>query len=510
MDQQSPVVSRAVTPGVGRQRLQYTIGTLVSDPSQHAAMLSAFRSAGFTPPACEFLHIDNCNGNLGDGYRGLNSLIEQAEGRYVILCHQDIRVLDGKEILDARLAELDRDHPDWAVAGNAGVDDERRRIFRITDRFMVDAHTPGLPLEVASLDENLLILRRDALLGFSDDLSGFHLYGTDLVCQARLRGRRAFVIDFHVEHLGHGSKGESFAASRAAMVAKYRRALQSRTVLTPSTTMVLGPGMPLQRARLDLPEYLRASSAFPYLKAAKRWLETLRERFHGDSYVLDGETVVVPGDTPFIARKALRRGIYEATERRLVRSHVGGDLPVIELGAAYGVVSQSLRKQLNPDTLLVLVEANPALLDICRANIQRVADVATTHVVNAALGYDSDGQARFVVTSGVHTSHVAVADEELATAITVPAVTLGELLRRYDIRGPYVLVSDIEGAEWDLVVNDAEALAMCDTLVCELHPDVLMDRGFSVDAFLERLRATGLEIAVTDGNVFVAKRIAAP
>ena len=99
----------------------YSIGTLVSDLTQYQAMRASFERHGFDSEDCEYLQIDNTKTNQKDAYAGLNQLLSEARGRYVILCHQDVRMIDdGREELDAQLARLEQIDPNWAVAGNAG------------------------------------------------------------------------------------------------------------------------------------------------------------------------------------------------------------------------------------------------------------------------------------------------------------------------------------------------------------------------------------------------------
>ena len=99
----------------------YSIGTLVSDLAQYQAMRASFQRHGFDSGDCEYLQIDNTKFNQKDAYAGFNQLLSEARGRYVILCHQDVRMIDdGREELDAELASLEQIDPNWAVAGNAG------------------------------------------------------------------------------------------------------------------------------------------------------------------------------------------------------------------------------------------------------------------------------------------------------------------------------------------------------------------------------------------------------
>lgn len=221
--------------------IDYSICSLVTDHALYGQMVASFIEAGFAPDRCEYLYADNTGGNGADGYRGLNRMIAAARGRIVLMVHQDVLAVDRIERLDAVLDALDQTAPDWAVAGNAGFDPTQWSYLRTLTESDLVAPQGNLPARQAiSLDENLLILRRDALLGFSHDLCGFHLYGTDLVLQAVVRGRTAWVVDFHVEHLGRGKIDQSFVAARDALERKYRAVFARRTLRTPITWLELG------------------------------------------------------------------------------------------------------------------------------------------------------------------------------------------------------------------------------------------------------------------------------
>jgi hypothetical protein len=57
----------------------------------------------------------------------------------------------------------------------------------VNDRGRMLRDGPELPARVATLDELLLVVRRDTPLRFDPEL-GFHLYGADICLQARERG----------------------------------------------------------------------------------------------------------------------------------------------------------------------------------------------------------------------------------------------------------------------------------------------------------------------------------
>ena len=223
---------------------RYTIATLVSNRTLYDAMLASFRAGGFAGNDCEYLFVDNTGPLQSDAYRGLNAALNAAHAPIVILCHQDVRLLeDGRKVLDQRLADLTLHDPDWALAGNAGGVAPGRLALRITDPHGKDQHVGTLPAAVSSLDENFIVLRRDTRLGFSHDLSGFHFYGADICLHAAHMGYAAYVIDFHLEHLSPGNnKDKSFAVAEAQFRTKWSRALTPRWLQTTCALVHLSGG----------------------------------------------------------------------------------------------------------------------------------------------------------------------------------------------------------------------------------------------------------------------------
>lgn len=241
-----PVPRRVSAPAT--YDLAFSICTLVNKPKLYDRMLRTFTAGGFTGSDVEYLYVDNSRGNAYDAYAGLNCLLSQARGEYVILCHQDVALIeDGRAELVARLAELDARDPLWAVAGNAGglepADSfgnraKGRVAIRITDITSTEHDLPGLPLRAISLDENFILVRNEARLAFSADLSGFHLYGTDICLQAEARGRTSYVIDFHLLHDGLGGMN-GFKECQAALEKKFLHYFRRRRIMTTCTVVRL-------------------------------------------------------------------------------------------------------------------------------------------------------------------------------------------------------------------------------------------------------------------------------
>jgi hypothetical protein len=229
--------------------IRYSICTLVTRPDLYEGMLASFRERGFDGPDCEFLKVDNTEHNRLDAYRACNLFFLVGRGDYIVICHQDVVLMaDGRERMDAAIAELDRIDPRWALFGNSGGVAPGRLAIRISDPHGQNQRTEALPIRVSSLDENLIVVRRDANLAASHDLSGFHLYGADLCVMADIMGRTAYVADFHLRHLSGGTSDEALATSRSNFVNKYTRAFRSRWVMTPAAMIFLSGFAPISGA----------------------------------------------------------------------------------------------------------------------------------------------------------------------------------------------------------------------------------------------------------------------
>ena len=227
----------------------YSICTLVTNIDQYKILVKTFVEHGFSYNDCEYMYIDNYGKNQCEAFQGVNKFLATASGRYIIICHQDVLLIDdGRQKLDAVLDELDRIDPNWGVCGNGGGIYPGRLALRITDPHGDNQFTEPLPRRVSGLDENFLVVRRDANLAVSADLKGFHLYGTDICIVAHLLGYTAYVVDFHLRHLSKGVKTRrggakndpNFAELRSALIAKYRRAMRPRIATSPSTSVYLG------------------------------------------------------------------------------------------------------------------------------------------------------------------------------------------------------------------------------------------------------------------------------
>ena len=262
-------------------------------------MQQTFAAAGFIPPDCEFLYLDNSAGNRFDAYAGSNLFLRAARGDYVILCHQDVRLLsDGRDRLDAVIAELDNLDPRWGLFGNAGGLRSGAVAIRISDPPHGENATVGGPFPVVcqTLDENFIVVRAAANLALSGDLSGFHLYGTDICAIATLLGHTAYVVDFHLRHAGLGIMDDSFARLAAGLVGKYARAMRPAVLTTTCTRLVITP-LPLLNRLSNTRQGMRfIRLAARVASTVLRWTGARRRRI-GSSATPPTATPAKPGES---------------------------------------------------------------------------------------------------------------------------------------------------------------------------------------------------------------------
>ena len=156
--------------------------------------------------------------------------------------------------LDGIITDLDKIDISWAACGNAGGVSPGRLALRLTDPHGGNQQLEKLPIRVGSLDENFIVVKRQANLALSHDICGFHLYGTDLCIIADILGRTSYVVDFHLLHQSPGVRNPSLAIIRSALIRKYVRSFRSRWITTTCTIIFLS-GTPLA-ARLMSSHYV--------------------------------------------------------------------------------------------------------------------------------------------------------------------------------------------------------------------------------------------------------------
>lgn len=219
---------------------EYSICTLVTRKAEYEEMLDSFLLKGFDEKSCEYLFIDNSSSSSFEAYKGLNQFLQQAKGKYIILCHQDIIIHDhDRNHLSERISEIEKKDPNWAILANAGGVNFKWIATNLTQGSGNIIKEKRLPLRTKTVDENFMIVKNSANLALSHNLSGFHLYGPDLCLIADVLGFNAYVIDFNIIHKSNGNPDASFYRLRKEFIKKYNYAFRSRFMTTTITRYYL-------------------------------------------------------------------------------------------------------------------------------------------------------------------------------------------------------------------------------------------------------------------------------
>ena len=148
----------------------------------------------------EVLPVDNRNGRFANAASALNWGAKQATGNWVLFAHQDVALLSPDWLSSAESILGRLDSVGWVGVAGLSADGEYRGFLRNC------AALHGLPFvkpsEVQTLDELLLIRRRDSSKAgyFDEAVPGWHAYGVDACCDATRRGEKNYVLPLPVWH----------------------------------------------------------------------------------------------------------------------------------------------------------------------------------------------------------------------------------------------------------------------------------------------------------------------
>jgi glycosyltransferase involved in cell wall biosynthesis len=126
-----------------------------------------------------------------------NAAIAKAKTDLLIFVHQDVYLPEGWIAAVKNAIEIvSRTDPDWGVLGVWGTQPSGGRAGFVYDgawsRILGNQFEGGM--EVDSLDEVVLILRKSTGLCFDPHIPGFHMYGADICLEARRHHKKCYAI----------------------------------------------------------------------------------------------------------------------------------------------------------------------------------------------------------------------------------------------------------------------------------------------------------------------------
>ena len=202
-------------------------------------------------------------------------------------------------------------------------------------------------------------------------------------------------------------------------------------------------------------------------------------------FEVEGVRLAVPDTllTPRIAAK-LASGRYERDEARAALMRLRRGRPVLDLGTGIGFIACLCARVAGADSVTT-VEANPALLPVIRANLERNGAGAAT-VLHGAVGAAGEEAAPVAFDAAQPFWAGRLADAATSErAVAVPRLDLRDLLAR---TRPALVIMDIEGAEAALF--DARWPAHVRNVMIELHPDRYPDTA--IHRIVDCLSASGM------------------
>ncbi|MCA1467129.1 hypothetical protein I6F09_04400 [Bradyrhizobium sp. IC3195] len=200
--------------------------------------------------------------------RAYHDAIGTADSHILVFAHQDVYFPSGWFLrllsICERLASID---PNWAVAGLFGVSAEGSLAGHLWDSALgrVCGAPFDAPQEAVSLDEVVLIVRRASRVSFDPTLPSFHLYGTDIVLNARKAGMKSYIVDLPVIHNAKPvvRLDRNYVSAYKFMVRKWAPLLPWPTVILPLTRNPLR--LVFRASRIRYKAQFRASTLHPAL-----------------------------------------------------------------------------------------------------------------------------------------------------------------------------------------------------------------------------------------------------
>jgi glycosyltransferase involved in cell wall biosynthesis len=169
-----------------------------------------------------------------------NAAIDRAQNDIVILVHQDIYLPRGWfQQLEGAINNLAKSGSEWGILGVYGVTSGgvyHGHLYCNAGETVL-GHSFKVPVEVDSLDEVVLILKKSSGLRFDPAMKGFHFYAADICLSARLRGLKNYAIPafcFHNAN-GYGMFPRSFWEGYFYVRNKWKSSLPIKTPCTEIT-----------------------------------------------------------------------------------------------------------------------------------------------------------------------------------------------------------------------------------------------------------------------------------
>ena len=159
-----------------------------------------------------------------------------------------------------------------------------------------------------------------------------------------------------------------------------------------------------------------------------------------------------------------------------------------------------IRNKIGPTATHFIIEADPSLIDTCRQNSEN----GKTKVLHAAVAYVDTPTLAFKKGKTAHTGKIATSGEK--DSIQVPAVRLKELIQKVPKGEDLILVSDIEGAEYEMFEKESrEVFSNFSYAIIEIHPKSFQNLNKSEAEFEKIIIEKGFSLIRREENVLLLR-----
>lgn len=192
-----------------------------------------------------------------------------------------------------------------------------------------------------------------------------------------------------------------------------------------------------------------------------------------------------------VARKVLS-GSYEQDELELA-GEIDFNNSVIELGGGIGYISCIIDDQLPERFQHIVFEPNSEVTKVLRHNKQ--LNDSNFDIVEKAYSYEHEEVELEV--QGVFWGRRTNLKEDERSTRKVEAMSLSEVFSKFNIED-FFLISDIEGAEYDLINNEFENFSKAYSIMIELHDD-----DEKINSAIRKITAEEYELESSSNDVFL-------
>jgi len=195
--------------------------------------------------------------------------------------------------------------------------------------------------------------------------------------------------------------------------------------------------------------------------------------------------------------------IYERSEIEQVQAFLDPNYNVIECGASIGATTTQILRLTKKK--VVCVEADPSNTTILNNNIELNFGSAGHRcaIINAAIDYSGRNEIEFTVgESNLVGRSTEQGFAQGANRVSIPAQTIGKIVKEYGMN-PFILVTDIEGAEAGIFASRDGCLASCYRIIGEFDGGRYNGRYYSISDLVALLSEQGFEKIYEHANRMV-------